>query len=162
MDFREMKENEVEQVAKLHNELAYFIQKETEDAYFDFETLDLTGITRHLEGYVNHPLRKIYVAVENGEVVGFIVGEIISCYLPISSIQKVGYISGAYTLPEYRGKGIMKKLDSYITDFFKQNKIMYAEVNFITNNVIAKNFWKSMGYTTFREQARKKLSLYCN
>lgn len=158
MEFREMQVNEVEHVAKLHNELAYYIQKETGDAYFDFGTLDLLGITKHLEEFINHPERKIYVAVEKAEVVGFIVGEIISCYLPISSIQKVGYISGAYTLPAYRGKGIMKKLESYIVEFFRQNKIVYAEVNFITDNVIAKNFWKDMGYTTFREQARKKLT----
>ena len=158
MEIREMKEHEAEQVAKLHNDLAYYIQKETGDAYFDFGILDLIGITKHLEEYTNHPTRKIYVAVEKGEIVGFIAGEIIRCYLPISSIRKVGYISGAYTLPAYRGRGIMKKLESYIINFFKQNEIAYVEVNFITDNSIAKNCWGDMGYSTFREQARKKIS----
>ncbi len=157
MEFREMKDNEIEQVGKLHNELAYYIQKETGDAYFDYDNLDLHNITEHLKSYINHPSRRIYIAEKSGEVVGFIAGEIISCFLSISSIQKVGYISGAYTNPSFRGNGIMKKLENCIIDFFQQNGIVYVEVNFITENKIAKNCWEGLGYKTFRQQARKKL-----
>lgn len=157
MDIREMRETEVEQVGKLHNELAYYIQKETKDVYFDFTILDLNSIAEHLKKYTDDPFKRIYVAEINREIVGFIAGEIINCYLPISSINKVGYISGAYIIPIYRGQGIMKKLESKIVNFFKENGIEFAEVNFISENLFAKNCWEGLGYSTFREQARKKL-----
>ncbi len=157
MNIREMKEIEVEQVGKLHNDLVYYIQKETSDVYFDFTSLDLDNITDHLKKYIHDPFKKILVAEKDGEIAGFIAGEIIGCFLPISSIKKVGYISGAYILPTYRNKGIMKRLESNIIDYFKRNGIEFVEVNFISENVIAKNCWESLGYTTFREHARKNL-----
>lgn len=60
-------------------------------------------------------------------------------------------------MPDYRGMKIMTELEKRITDYFKQCGLMYIEVNFIANNMLAKNTWKGLGYTTFREQARKKI-----
>lgn len=157
IQFREVLEEELLQVAKLHNDLAYFIQKETKDDYWDFEILCTTQTYEYLQTFINNPERKIYVAVDDKEVVGFLAGEIVLCHLPISSINKVGYISAAYVMPDYRGMKIMTELEKRITDYFKQCGLMYIEVNFIANNMLAKNTWKGLGYTTFREQARKKI-----
>lgn len=106
IEFREVLIGDIEQVAKLHNELTFFIQAETKDEYWDFETLTTQGISEHLKGFVNNQERKIFIAKDNEIVTGFIVGEIIGCHLPISSIKKVGYISGAYVKKEYRGRAL--------------------------------------------------------
>lgn len=157
MEYREIFVEEIEQVAKLHNELVYFIQKETKDDYWDFGILPIEGISEQLKEFITNSERKIYIAKENQIIVGFIAGEIISCHLPISSINKVGYITGAFVLTEYRGEGIMKKLEMQIMEFFKNHGINYVEVNFISNNLPAKRCWNGLGYKTFREQARKKI-----
>ncbi|TYQ15267.1 UNVERIFIED_CONTAM: ribosomal protein S18 acetylase RimI-like enzyme [Acetivibrio alkalicellulosi] len=157
MEYREIFSKEIKQVAKLHSELAYFIQQETKDDYWDFGILPIEGISEHLKGFINSPERKIFIAKEDEVIVGFIAGEIISCHLPISNTNKVGYISGAFVLTEYRGKGIMKKLEMHIVEFFKSCGINYLEVNFISNNLQAKRCWNGLGYKTFREQARKRM-----
>lgn len=149
-------ENIIE-VAKLHNDLAYFIQSETKDAYFDFKILDEIGIGEHLKGFLDHPLRIIYVALYEEKVIGFIAGEMIDCYLPISRTKQVGYISGAFVKSEYRGKGVMKELENRISEYFKSSGIRYVELHFITNNNVARKTWEGLGYKTFREQARKQL-----
>lgn len=47
MDFMKMTLKDIPQVAKLYNELAYFIQSETRDDYFNFERLIELSIKDH-------------------------------------------------------------------------------------------------------------------
>jgi len=157
MELREVFADEIIEVAKLYNELAYYIQKETQDVYWDFEDLSLENISSHLSSYIGHPERKIFIAKDNEILIGFIVGEIIKCHLPISSIKDIGYISAAFVLPLYRGKGIMKRLESLQTEFFRQEGLNFMELNFVSQNLLAKKSWEGLGYKTFREQARKEI-----
>lgn len=157
LNFREMFINEVLEVSKLHNELAYFIQRETQDEYWDFEILSEDNISKHIQSFVDNAERKIYIAKDNDKILGFIACEIIQCHLPISSVNKVGYISGAFVLPEYRGKGILRSLEALVTEYFKACGLRFVELNFISNNILAKKSWEGLGYKTFREQARKTI-----
>jgi ribosomal protein S18 acetylase RimI-like enzyme len=157
MEFREVLMTEIGEVAKLHNELAYFIQKETKDEYWDFVILSEENISKHLENFIGNSERKIYIAKTNEKIVGFIAGEVMQCHLPISSVNKIGYISGAFVLPDFRGKKVMSSLEKLIVDYFKQRGLKFTELNFLTKNSLAKKTWESMGYKTFREQARKEI-----
>jgi len=152
-----MSHSDLAQVAFLHNELAYFIKRETKDEYWDFEELNIEGISQHLKAFINSEERKVIIAEERGRIIGFIAGEVVSCHLPISSIRKVGYISGAYVLPEFRGKGVMRTLESEMVMFFQALGLKYAELNFLSRNHIARKSWEALGYEVFREQARKKI-----
>jgi ribosomal protein S18 acetylase RimI-like enzyme len=97
------------------------------------------------------------VARENDRVIAFISGEVRDCFLPISVVEKVGYICGAFVLPGYRNKGIMRKLESMLLKYFKSRGLSYIELNVMANNVPGKRSWESLGYTSFREQMRKKI-----
>ncbi len=97
------------------------------------------------------------MAKDGDSVIGFISGEVKECFLPISKIKKIGYIGGAYVLPSYRNKGMMKNLERLIIDYFKKQGLAYVELNVLTNNPIGKRSWESLGYKTFREQMRKKI-----
>jgi hypothetical protein len=48
-----MSHSDLAQVAFLHNELAYFIKRETKDEYWDFEELNIEGISQHLKAFIN-------------------------------------------------------------------------------------------------------------
>jgi GNAT superfamily N-acetyltransferase len=157
MEFGRMTVDETIMVAKLYNELAYFTQRETKDAYWDFGTLSAEPLSNNLKNIVEHPERRIFVARENNECVGFIAGEISQCHLPLSSTKKIGFISGAFVLPDYRGKGIMKTLEGRMVDFFRESGVKYSELFFIANNEVGRKCWNSLGYQTFREQARKPI-----
>ncbi|WP_265444169.1 GNAT family N-acetyltransferase [Acetivibrio straminisolvens] len=157
MEFTEIKIYDIKQVAHLHNELDYYIQRETKDEYWDFGELTIDNAGKYLEEFIDSEERKVIVAEDIGRIIGFIAGEIVKCHLPISSIRKVGYISGAYVLPEYRQKGVVKKLESEIVKFFKAKGLKYAELNFLSQNNIARKSWEALGYKVFREQARKQI-----
>lgn len=157
MEYKEIAFSEIHAVAKLHNELAYFLQRAVKDDYWDFERLSENEIQKYLETFINTPERKIFIAKDKDTIVGFISAEIIKCHLPISSIKNVGYISGAYVMPDYRKMKIMSSLEKLAVTFFKEFKLEYVELNYLTENLIAKKTWESFGYITFRAQARKRI-----
>lgn len=144
-------------VARLHNRLAHFIKHETGDDYFDFDELSEEDLGEKLSSFSTDFTKRIFIAKENDQVIGFIAGEIINCFLPISKVQKVGYVAGAYVLPEHRGKRVMTNLEQRLIEHFKNHAIGYIELNVISKNSLAKKCWGSLGYTTFREQMRKEI-----
>ena len=157
MEFKEMTMNDVTEVAKLYNELAYFIKNETKDEYFNFDTLSETELEKKLKESIGKPALITFVAKDDCNVIAFISGEVRENFLPISKVKEVGYVSGAYVLPEYRKQGIIKKLERMLLEYFKKHGLAYVELNVITNNIIGKESWGLLGYETFREQMRKKI-----
>lgn len=157
MIYREAVSGDIEKLAQLHYNLACELQREVKDAYWDFETFSASLSQEYMRSFIGNPERRIFAALDGEEIAGFIAAEVIACYLPVSSVKSVGYISAAYVLPEYRGKGITKRLESLASGFFKGFRLKYIELNFLSGNAVAKSAWQALGYTTFREQARKKI-----
>ncbi|MGI6317184.1 MAG: GNAT family N-acetyltransferase [Dethiobacteria bacterium] len=157
MEFKEMAVSDVKQVVNFFYELAYYLKDETGDVYFDFDLSKETGLEKKLRASIGKADIITFVARENDRVIAFISGEVRNCFLPISVVEKVGYICGAFVLPEYRNKGIMRKLENMLLKYFKSQGLSYIELNVMTNNLHGKRSWESMGYTSFREQMRKEI-----
>jgi ribosomal protein S18 acetylase RimI-like enzyme len=157
IQYREATESDIPKLAELHNELVYFIQQQTKDAYWNFEELFVDDTVLYLKEFYNSPKCKIHIAVYEGEIVGFIMGEVIRCHLPISKVSEVGYISAAYIREEYQRKGILKGLEERLTKFFKTLGIQYVELNYMYEHIGAKKCWEALGYDVFRVQTRKKI-----
>jgi len=157
MEIREMTVNDLKEVAKLYAELACFIKNEIEDDYFNFASVPETEIERQLRKSLGKPGFITLTAIKEGKLIAFISGAIKECFLPFSEVKKVGYISAAYVLPQYRGQGVIKCLESLLSDYFKAQGLSYIELHVITANFIAKKSWEALGYRTFREQMRKKI-----
>jgi hypothetical protein len=94
IEFKEMEICEVFEVAELYNKLATYIKAKTQDEYFVFDSISNEDLSRQLESIIDDNSKKIYIA-KNKKTVGFISGEIVNCFLPISKIKEVGYVSAA-------------------------------------------------------------------
>ncbi len=160
IQYREATKADIPQIAVLHNELVYFIQQQTGDDYWNFEELDMEDTTQYIDEFYECTNCKIYISEYEGEIVGFIMGEVIRCHLPVSKVSEVGYISAAYIREDFQRNGITKRLEENLTHFFKKLGIQYVEVNFLYKNLGAKKCWEALGYHIFREQARKKIVCY--
>lgn len=157
MIFREALPGDIPGLAELHIALVYEVKSEAHDEYWDFDTLSVADTEDMLRSYIGHTERCIFVCGDKDIITGFICAEITECHMPLSSVKSVGYISAAYVLPEYRNRGVMKRLEALASNLFKQRGLKYAELNFLSGNAAAKKAWQALGYNTFREQARKKL-----
>ncbi len=157
MIFKQLTVQHVYQVADYYRDLVNHIQEETDDYYFLDISVSMDTIVEELLSSLNDDAKRVFVAKDKGKVVGFIAGEIVDCFLPITKVKKVGYISAAYVAPIYRGKGILQELESMIQDFFKQRGLKYVELHVLSRNKVGKTSWDKLGYSTFREHMRKEL-----
>ena len=154
---RELTIFDIEKVAELYNELAYYVQSETSDPYFDFKQLSIDEISSYLKGTLYKENFKTYVVEYENSIIGFISGEIVSCFLPISTTRKIGYINGCYINEHHRKQGLTKTLLNHLVEFFKKSRIKYVELHYIVGNSEAEKAWTSLGFSTFRIQMRKTL-----
>jgi len=80
---------------------------------------------------------------------------VIPCFYPFSPIKEVGYISGAYVIPEFRRRGIMRTLEEKLIEVFMDKGINCVELFMLSANKSAGKTWETLGYSTFRESMRK-------
>ncbi len=157
MLIREMTAADIGLVAALYRDTTDYIKQETGDPYFQYEAVPVAAIEARLTSSLEDKNTRIFIAVEQEEIVGFIAGEVSNCFFPFSPVKKIGYISGAYVTPSSRGKGVLRELEKRMQIFFQGLTLEYVELNALTKNFAGKRSWEKLGYTTFREQMRKKL-----
>ena len=122
--------------------------------------------TEIAEKYLNELLKlnaenqgTILVAKIDGKVVGFIACRIDhdESITTTNDINTFGYISDAWTNPEYRKQGVFKELNQAVENYFTKHK----EVKFIKLNVLDKNktaitAYKNSGYESYELTLIKK------
>ena len=155
MIYRNAEVKDVPAVTAMFRDLCFHIKESSKDAYWDFEDFPLELGQQMVNQYILDSEKSVIVAEDQHQLVGMIMLEVIGCHLPLSSHQRIGYISAGYVKEAYRHQGIMKKLESMSNDFFRSLSIRYVEVNYLPENKGAKEAWNSLGYVNFREQARK-------
>ncbi len=84
-----------------------------------------------------------FVAVENNNVIGYILGEIREFSF---GIERSGWIEGVSVIPQYMGTGIGKKLAIKIFEYFKKMGILniYTAVKWDAGDMLS--FFKSIGF----------------
>jgi len=95
-----------------------------------------------------------YVVEDKGELVGMAYGEVRTWEHPVFKDVTFGEIQHAYTIKEYRGKGIATKLKNKLLPFFKKHKCKYLEL-FILGDNPAKSLYKKWGFKPYIEIMRK-------
>ena len=86
--------------------------------------------------------REVYLARENGEILGFIVIEMNGAF--------VGYIKSIYTAPEWGGRGVGGKLMDYVEDrIFKEAPNVFICVSGFNKG--AQRLYKRLGYEVVGE-----------
>lgn len=157
MIYRKAQKSDASGAAEMFRALAIHIRDSSGDPYWGFGDLPVEMAVPVMEGYIQGAESCIYVAEEEGELVGMIILEVIPCHMPLSPYPRVGYIAAGYVKEGYRRRGIMKQLESMSHDFFRELGIEYVEVNYLPENAGAKENWNALGYRCFREQARKRI-----
>ena len=94
------------------------------------------------------------VAESNGKIIGYFAAKI-EKPSPIFSPKRIGKISRAFVLEEYRRLGIGKKAVKEILKWFKKNKIKHVEVTVDARNEIGVRFWQSLGFKEFMKRMRR-------
>jgi GNAT superfamily N-acetyltransferase len=157
MTYRPLRRTDLESYAELFVALISSIQESTSDPYFDFDNSLSSPLLESLGDQIKQEDHKVFVAELEGSLVGFISGELKDPFVPLAPVGKIGYISGAYVRLDHRRRGILRKLESMLSQWFAEAGIQYLELNALTANSLATASWEKLCYETFRVQMRKKL-----
>ncbi|MGD8456399.1 MAG: GNAT family N-acetyltransferase [Anaerolineales bacterium] len=168
MDIRLITEVDVEGTAEIYLTQGLYAIRGVKDAYRDSSAKlenqerireeNVAGLRKIVKAA--DPNRAIFVAVIDSKVVGLVDGRVMNCSVPlcISSGLEVGYLDLAHILEPYRKQGIMRKLESSLTTFFKDKGMQWVELDYFLGNELAANTWPKYGYQTFYEMMRKQVS----
>jgi ribosomal protein S18 acetylase RimI-like enzyme len=100
---------------------------------------------RHIDDDVSRDPDGIFVAEENGRIVGYITTW-------MDPEAGVGFIPNLAVDEGQRGHGLGRRLIEYALDYFRQNGIRYARIETLAHNSIGQHLYPSCG---FREVARQ-------
>ncbi len=87
----------------------------------------------------------IFVAVEEGEVVGYITSR-------VDHESKIGWIPNLAVLPAYQQRGLGQTLIETALAYLAKAGMRYARIETLAHNVVGQHFYPSMG---FEEVARQ-------
>jgi len=87
----------------------------------------------------------IIVATIDGEIVGSGYS-LIKNAIPYKKPDKYAYLGFMYVLPKYRGKGINRKIITYLLDKVKERNITEIQLDVYAENEIALNAYKKFGF----------------
>jgi len=75
-----------------------------------WEDADATALTKELSGLLEDDRCAIFLAVENGQEIGFAQCQLRHDYVEGTESSPVGYLEGIFVRPEHRGKGYARAL----------------------------------------------------
>ena len=103
----------------------------------------------HINRRFSNPRYIHIVALVNNEIVGFTGAELKS--------TKTAYMLKGFVEPDFRRKGIMRKMESKLEDILREKGIAKLNLKVNSNNEEGKSTWKSLGFKTVQESMRKQI-----
>ena len=88
--------------------------------------------------------RKLIVAEDNGEIIGFM-GAKINVRPAIYEVREVGFITDMYVLPVYRRQGVSKRMTEMAFEWLKSKGMTHVHLFAVTKNDVAVEVWKKFG-----------------
>jgi ribosomal protein S18 acetylase RimI-like enzyme len=89
--------------------------------------------------------RGVFVWEEQGTVVGYVTGR-------ADRDSRIGWIPNLAVLPEFRSRGIARKLLEHLLDWFRAEGMEVAKIETLEQNAVGNRFYPSLG---FEEVARQ-------
>lgn len=107
---------------------------------------------RHIDADVETNAAGIFVAEDEGQVVGYITTH-------IDYDSKIGGIPNIAVLPEYQGGGIGHRLMQTALDYFRAEGMEYARIETLDQNDIGAAFYPKAGFVEVARQIHYAMPL---
>lgn len=92
--------------------------------------------------------QRVLVAVDDGEIVGYIIGRIAE-NPPIFELRFLGHVSDICVAPEWRRQGIGRKLFAAVLNWFRRQGLPVVQLNVAAANAVSQAFWREMGFQDY-------------
>ncbi|MBO4813072.1 GNAT family N-acetyltransferase [Candidatus Saccharibacteria bacterium] len=158
MEYREFRKDDYDDLKRLVAGLQeFFVQMD--DEYREFSNVDEGKYLDEIIGDAESKNGKIYVAVDNGNLVGFVQGVIIEKDDLQHVPQRDGWIGLLYVEDRYRNKNVGNELMTRMREFFRSENCDSVKLFCSSANVGALEFYKKVGFEVSNVELKLKESL---
>lgn len=107
---------------------------------------------RHIEDDVAANASGIFIAEENGKILGYITST-------VDRVAGKGRIPNLAVVAEAQGKGIGRLLIQHALDYFKREGMAYAVIETMTGNEVGQHLYLSCGFAEIGRQIQYAMKL---
>lgn len=108
---------------------------------------------RSIEGALGRTMHLV-LAMNEARAVGMALGSLrlLPAYL---GGKLCGYVNGLYVDPGFRGSGLGRELNAALDEWFASRNVTSVELQVLSGNIAARQFWQKMGYQDELLQMRR-------
>ena len=101
-----------------------------------------------LEQWMADESKQVLVAESEGKMIGYTIGHLAE-NPPIFELRHYGHVSDICVAPEWRRKGIGRKLFGALRNWFRQHGLSVLQLSVAARNPVSQAFWRQMGFEEF-------------
>ena len=146
MEIRKAKVSNVAEIIELWKQLMDYHRKL--DLFFTRSTNGHINFRKHLVECIESEDACVFIAVENEEILGYILGKIQE-YPPVFETEKYAEIFDMYVKQDFRRQKIGERLVKNAVDYFKKKGLSRIEMKVATKNKPGIDFWKNQGFEEY-------------
>ena len=110
----------------------------------------------HLAELLRDDNERVFVAEENGALIGFINGAVRENPLVFAE-RYIGYIADALVTARSRRRGVGEQLVNAINAWFRERGVRIIHLTAAAGNPISQTFWRKMGFVEYMTRMRTEL-----
>jgi len=145
---------EIDPILSLWGELAAY------HARLDPAFTPSTGWRSSYAGYlatlVGRSDARVLVARADERLIGFAVGRI-TLLPPFFAQRRRGFIQDVFTHPDYRRRGIARRLVEALLDWLREQEVPSVELTVASNNAEAIRLWERLGFHPYMQHFTRPL-----
>jgi ribosomal protein S18 acetylase RimI-like enzyme len=112
---------------------------------------------RSLRGRLEDSHTRVFVAEEDGLIVGYVLGVVVDLLPEMFEQESGGFLADIYVDDGYRGRGIGRALVEALVDWFRQKGLRYYEWHVAATNEDALQFWTRLGGRPLQIRMRARI-----
>ena len=146
--------DEVNPILELWGDLAAYHARL--DAAFTPSSGWRSAYAGYLATLIGRPDARVLVAHADGRLVGFGVARI-TLLPPFFADRRRGFIQDVFTHPDYRRRGIARRLVQDLLDWLREEQVATAELTVATSNQEATRLWEELGFRAYMLHYKRTL-----
>ncbi|MCI0478469.1 MAG: GNAT family N-acetyltransferase [Anaerolineales bacterium] len=150
---RRAQQSDLDQLVSLWQELAELHADLLPE--FALAPAQAQNVRAHLTELLRDNDERVFVAEENGALIGFINGAVRE-NPPVFTERYIGYIADAIVTARSRRRGVGEQLVQTMNVWFRECGVRIVHLSAATGNPISQAFWRNMGFAEYMTRMRKE------